>query len=1389
MNVAEHPTAHQLTAFGLGKLDEAASATIEAHLAECETCRQALDSPPADSLIALARTAQESGAEMHIRGLPTAHGARTCAYATATSTEIPEELRNHPRYRIQELLGVGGMGAVFKAEHLIMQRVVALKVINRRLVANPAMVDRFRREAQAAARLNHPNIVHAHDADQAGDAHFLVMEHVDGMSLARLIADNGPLPIERACDYIRQAACGLAHAHERGMVHRDIKPQNLMVTADDQVKILDFGLARLALENAPPLSTVCGAAGAVTTGAIGEMPSDALTQVGVVMGTPDYIAPEQARDAHAADIRADIYSLGCTLYDLLTGRPPFHDGTVLQKVIGHLERRPTPICEMRPELPAALARIIDKMMAKDPAQRYQSPAQVAEALAPWCRGIARPAARPRRRVRVAIAGFLVVLAGIVGVSFLPPVQDLAQTVIRIATNKGVLEIVADDEDLDITVKQAGKIAVTELVSKQTKKVYELTAVDGEIEVHEKGAAGSGVKSKTPFQLTRGGRVVLTAKMLLANVVVPAVDSGPVWVQLFNGKDLTGWKNNQERWDVKKGVLIADRGGEMVSKRAVTSDFRLRTELKLKRGTGVIRFRAPATGENEWSFALMEGREGTVDVAIHSRQRKPGQIVRDLPNILDEWIVLEIAGSGQEATVRINGKLVAHIQDDNYQAAPGHIAFWIGAAVDPETTEMHVRKIELMELPPRPAPASAWVPLFNGKDLTGWKSHPGQPGDWRVEQGMLVGHAKKASHLFSERGDYENFHLRVEAKITGGGDSGVVFRSDYGFNPKNQQHLGYEANISFSNEFNTGSLWGADWPPVGPKDNPIGPDTWFTMEVIAIGNHIVIKVDGKTTVDFVDVNSRFRRGHLALQAWALKTVVYFRKIEIKELPKTAAKSDEELLQGKWICGSAEHDQGKVPAHGVAAVWFEFKGKTVKARFVGPWTEFATGDDFVAEGRYTLDDAKNPKQIVMSFDKDSGLPLRGIYKIDGDDLDLCLDRAGKVKDFKAYGASTLTYSFWLRHEETFVPLFNGKDLAGWQSWVPEAWIAKGDVLTNAGTDNSALWTEKTFANYVLRFDFQLLKSLIGEPAAMMVGIHDSPKKPPIYWIRVAETGACSIRPSNGAQGTAVEAQVEGIKLNQWNTMKVRCQGSDLEVVLNCKCIGKITGCSPASGQIVLHSPALRGNPVSYRNVQIRLLPPLTAPPEPAFQPLFNGKDLTGWHVSDTHPGLWKVADGILNGRLRDDKRWLRTVLVSDRNDLCNFHARIEMKLNGGTTGVAIQAAPPSYTTNEMFLRFDDRPPAQSMGVTVRRRGGDKAIRYFDVDTAKLRDQWFTVEIIARDPEITYLLNGKEVALVNDVRFESGHLSLDVALPGSVLSVRKIEIKELPPIRPAPAPAAPP
>lgn len=284
--------------------------------------------------------------------------------AEPTAPGEPRDLVQHPKFRLLGELGRGGMGVVYRAEHRLMERPVAIKVISRGLLDNPAAVERFHREVRAAAKLSHPNIVTAYDAEQAGDLHLLVMELVAGTSLADVLERRGRLPLVHACNYTRQAALGLQHAYERGMVHRDIKPQNLMLTPEGRVKILDFGLARLASEH--------GA-------------GDQLTLENIMMGTPSYMAPEQGADARQADTRADVYSLGCTLYCLLTGQPPFAGASAVQILFAHKHLPAKPLHEVRPDVPAELSALVGRMLAKDPAQRYQTPAEVAQALAPFAK--------------------------------------------------------------------------------------------------------------------------------------------------------------------------------------------------------------------------------------------------------------------------------------------------------------------------------------------------------------------------------------------------------------------------------------------------------------------------------------------------------------------------------------------------------------------------------------------------------------------------------------------------------------------------------------------------------------------------------------------------------------------------------------------------------------------------------------------------------------------------------------------------------------------------------------------------------------------------------------------------------------------------------------------
>jgi eukaryotic-like serine/threonine-protein kinase len=276
------------------------------------------------------------------------------------------------KYRILDELGRGGFGEVYKALHTRMNRIVAIKVIAPERVADSRARAWFQREQLAVAKLHHPNIAMSYDADEANGQLYFVMEFVDGPNLHRLVQMKGPLAVPLACEMLRQAGLALQYAHENGLVHRDIKPANLLVpkpvagreargiVTPTLIKVVDFGLARLHSSNFETLM-VNGAA-----------------------GTPDYMAPEQARDYHNADIRSDLYSLGCAFYYALSGRRPFVGASLTEQITQHMTVEAQPLSELRPELPAGLVNVVRRMMAKNPEDRYQTPTELIAAVEPLC---------------------------------------------------------------------------------------------------------------------------------------------------------------------------------------------------------------------------------------------------------------------------------------------------------------------------------------------------------------------------------------------------------------------------------------------------------------------------------------------------------------------------------------------------------------------------------------------------------------------------------------------------------------------------------------------------------------------------------------------------------------------------------------------------------------------------------------------------------------------------------------------------------------------------------------------------------------------------------------------------------------------------------------------
>lgn len=534
-------------ALELGESSGAADSTLEELRAELETLLSDVRQPPP-----VDQFENESGCRRAIE-LVQAIGQDPPVPAGRPSVSTSDEgepLGSLREYQLLSKLGQGGMGTVYKALHTKLDKVVALKVLPAERLQGEHGVARFQREMQAVGKLGHPNIVRATDAGEHEGTHFLVMEYVDGIDLSRLVHSVGPLPVADACQLIRQAALGLGYAHRKGIVHRDIKPSNLILARTEdgppQVKILDMGLALFGDQHATDRRE--------------------LTTAGQVMGTLDYMAPEQGMASHEVDIRADIYSLGATFYRLLCGQTPFSGekyNTPIKRMMALATETPLPIGQLRSDVPDDLASVVDVMLARDPNERYPTPDDVAAALAPFCEGcdldaLLQKAERQQHVVRQdrplfgipdhlsssscerketgkrvskvrpeppaaaasplssAWRGRFVLLGVVFG--FLAVCA--AAWVVRVATDQGDIMVTAYDPDIEIAIRR-NKQVVDEFQVKQRSESVSYFSGDFEIEI--KGGTPEGVVIENQaFRLKRRGHVLVEIVRAGGDLVVPGV---------------------------------------------------------------------------------------------------------------------------------------------------------------------------------------------------------------------------------------------------------------------------------------------------------------------------------------------------------------------------------------------------------------------------------------------------------------------------------------------------------------------------------------------------------------------------------------------------------------------------------------------------------------------------------------------------------------------------------------------------------------------------------------------------------------------------------------------------------------------------------------------------
>ena len=686
-----HPTDRTLEAFGLGKLDDDAVGAVHAHLEGCPDCRRRTSELSSDSFLDRVRQALDD------RKNPDASKADS----------MPPGLADHPDYQIRRELGRGGMGVVYLAHNTLMGRDEVLKVMGREIVEKPGVLDRFLREIRAVARLRHPNIVTAYSAFRLGESIVFAMEYIEGLDLAKLVRAKGPLPVGHACSFVHQAALGLQHAHEEGMVHRDIKPGNLMLSrrgARGVVKVLDFGLAKATRE---------------------EEIDGSLTRAGQMLGTPDYIAPEQTRDAQSADIRADIYSLGCSLYFLLTGGPPFRAKNLFEMLQAHQSVDAQPLNFVRPEVPAELAAIVGKMMAKEPGRRFQVPDEVAEALTPFFKKSEASSTRAKpdfSQLETTDAeskpgGHLESSRSESGPSTFP--RTVVEPSSRPPQPSSMWESLIEDRGPEGTIAPTpapgfGKkstriwaasiagVLLAGLVAAWAGGVFRAEDRDGVVNAGGTGGLSRSADESSPQALVVKPPVPSEASGVPEDRAVKGGDStdqvasressGDGFVPLFNGKDKSGWKEgvaNKGEWYVTEDGILIGRGSKLagngrgytylLTDRGDYSDFRLRARF-MEGSNGNIEVRYYESDNKFSSYHIVCGGELPAGSIIKFIGR--GFDSRSSFNVVDRaepvplpqggWNEMEIIARGNRVTTSINGRDVGSYVDDRSSCVTGCI---------------------------------------------------------------------------------------------------------------------------------------------------------------------------------------------------------------------------------------------------------------------------------------------------------------------------------------------------------------------------------------------------------------------------------------------------------------------------------------------------------------------------------------------------------------------------------------------------------------------------------------------------------------------------------------------------------------------------------------------
>jgi serine/threonine protein kinase len=797
-----HPTDHTLSSYGLGKLDDALAEAVNQHLETCDSCRRRVAELSSDEFLgrlqpAKAMPDRAASGWSPSAGSSTDGSARPVAPPSVET--LPPELVDHPDWEIVRELGRGGMGVVYLANNRLMGRPEVLKVVGRHLIERPGVADRFLREIRSAAKLQHPNIVTAYSARHLGQSLVFAMEYVKGFDLSKLVKSHGPLPITHSCHFIHQAALGLQHALENDMVHRDIKPANLIVREGKKgiLKVLDFGLAKVTSE--------------------GQADSN-LTREGQMVGTPDFIAPEQIRDAKSADIRADIYSLGCTLYYLLSGGPPFRGEHLWDIYQAHFSMDAGPLNLVRPEVPVELAAVVAKLMAKEPGRRFQEPGEAARALTPFFKPVgsrahdlsaevarvetqvartepssaasaptqpktlvAVPAAAPRRpsetKAGVAWDSLIDIKETERSVAPAPavvPARWLSRLwpsavigllmfglfaawlggVLRLKTPEGV--IVLENLPSDAQVYVDGKVITLQRIDGKKITISIAAGKKQRLQVKKDGFTtfGEDVEIEAEGRQSIVARLEplpdAAAKPASARLPVDEPEAIPPNVKTADNADKPAGTSGpvDEPKAIPSNAKKADYDAIATGKwiPVLEKEMDLQNTVRFvpdqMAGDVIIRAKVKKVDGQNLNLSLRAGQGWGYDAwfnggdwfGIYKGGKGPNKLAQwHAPINYDGYFEFAFSAVGETLTIYADGNRIGDVRDPDYRLGSLRIGARRGQSV--------FKDVEIMILD-KSAPSTAgkgFVPLFNGKDLSGWESLFQNGSEWNVmDDGVLEG---------------------------------------------------------------------------------------------------------------------------------------------------------------------------------------------------------------------------------------------------------------------------------------------------------------------------------------------------------------------------------------------------------------------------------------------------------------------------------------------------------------------------------------------------------------------------------------------------------------------------------------------------------------------------